>query len=289
MKKVLFPLLLALPLAAAAQPVVVAERGGAIVTMADIDARMSEIPADKREGFIDSPERIDQMVGQLLLVKQLAAEARREHLENDPEYQSKLALAQERLLAEARMRQLANVELKGDMAKAAHELYLAKPERFETGEVSVIRHLIAKSKAEAEALLARAQKGESFEALVRAESQDRQTAANGGLIEIGKNPQMIPEVVTAAQEMSKPGELRLLETRVGPVLVQFVERRPNRKLKFEEVKSLLVNEAGIKIRDEQLRGHLDALSNKPIKADQPTVASLRTRYKGGQIPPYGSR
>jgi len=289
MKKVLFPLFLALPIVAVAQPVVVAERGGARVTMADVDARMSEIPADKREGFIDSPERIESMVNQLLLVKQLAAEARREHLENDPEYQSKFALAQERLLAEARVRQLANLPLTGDMERAAKEMYLAKPERFETGEVDVVRHLIAESKPEAEALLARAQKGESFEALVRAESQDRQSAANGGLIEIGKNPQMIPEVVTAAREMRKPGELRLLETRVGTIIVEFVEHRSNRKLKFEEVKSLLVNEAGIKVRDEQLRGHMDALSNKPITADQPTVASLRTRYKGGQIPPYGGK
>ena len=289
MKKVLFPLLLALPLAAFAQAVVVAERGGATVTMADVDARMSEIPADKREGFIDSPERIESMVNQLLLVKQLAVEARREHLENDPEYQSKLALAQERLLAEARMRQLANMPLSGNMEQAAKEMYLAKPERFETGEVSVVRHLIVETKPEAEALMARAKKGESFEALVRAESEDRQSAANGGLIEVGKNPQMIPEVVTAAREMKTPGEMRLVETRVGVVVVEFVERRPNRKLAFEEVKSLLVNEAGIKVRDEQLRGHLDALSNKPITADQPTVASLRTRYKGGQIPPYGSK
>lgn len=289
MKKVLFPLLLALPLAALAQPVVVATRGGATVTMSDVDARMSEIPADKREGFIDSPERIEAMVNQLLLVKQLAAEARREHLENDPEYQSKLALAQERLLAEARVRQLANMPLSGDMTKAAKEMYLAKPERFETGEVSVVRHLIAKTKPEAEALLARAQKGEDFEALVRAESQDRESAAKGGIVEVGPNPQMIPEIVTAAREMTKPGELRLVESRVGPIVVQFVERRPNRKLAFEEVKSLLVNEAGIKVRDQQLRGHMDSLSNKPIEADQPTIASLRTRYKGGQIPAYGSK
>jgi peptidyl-prolyl cis-trans isomerase C len=288
------PLLLSLSLvfaaAAQAQPVVVAKRGDAQVTMADIDARMSEIPADKREGFIDSPQRIDTMVGQLLLVKQLAVEARREHLENDPEYQTKLALAQERLLAEARMRQLANTPLPGDMQQSAKELYLAKPERFDTGEIQVVRHLIVKDAAQAKALRARAEKGESFEALVREASLDRKSAENGGLLEVGKNsPQILPAVAHAANELKKPGELTTVETPAGVVVMQFVEHRASRKRSFDEVKSLLVNEATMKARDAQLKGHLDNLSNLPIEADPETVASLRTRYPNGQIPPYSGK
>lgn len=284
----LFTLAFALAGVAQAQPVVVAKRGDAQVTMADIDVRMSEIPVDKREGFIDSPSRIDTMVGQLLLVKQLAVEARREHLENDPEYQTKLALAQERLLAEARMRQLANMPLPGDMKQTAKEIYLAKPERFETGEVTVVRHLIVKTEAEANALRARAEKGESFEALVKEASLDRDTALKGGIIELGPNTQVLPEVAVAARRMKTAGQLDVINSKTGWVVMQFVERKPNRKLSFEEVQSLLVNEAGMKARDAQLKGHLDALSNLPIEADQATVASLRTRYANGVIPSYGS-
>lgn len=294
MHKNKLPLLALLALAvvgsAAAQPVVVAKRGEAAVTMADIDARMSEIPADKREGFIDSPARIESMVSQLLLVKQLAVEARKEHLENDPEYQSKLALAQERLLAEARMRQLATMPLSGDMAQSAKEIYLAKPERFDTGEVTVVRHLIVKTGDEAKALQARAEKGESFEALVKEASLDRDSAVRGGLLEVGQNaPNILPSVATAARKLGKPNELATIETPQGFVVMQFVERRPPRKLAFEEVKSLLVNEATMKARDAQLKGHLDSLSNLPLDANPETVASLRTRYANGAIPAYGSK
>ncbi|HET7844829.1 MAG TPA: peptidylprolyl isomerase [Xanthomonadales bacterium] len=275
--------------AAQAQPVVVAKRGAAQVTMADIDARMSEIPADKREGFIDSPSRIESMVSQLLLIKQLASEARTEHLENDPEYQSKLALAQERLLAEARMRQLATLPLSGDMAQSAKEIYLSKPERFDTGEVTVVRHLIVKTDAEAKALQARAEKGESFEALVKEASLDRDSAVHGGLIDVGQNaPQIQPAVATAARKLAKPNEFATVQTPQGVVLMQFVERKPSRKLSFDEVKSLLVNEATMKARDAQLKGHLDSLSNLPLDANPETVASLRTRYANGAIPAFGS-
>lgn len=290
MKKLL-PLLVALtlPVAALAQPVVVAKRGEGTVTMADIDTRMSEIPMDKRAGFIDSPQRIDQMVGQLLLVKQLAAEARKEHLENDPEYQAKLALAQARLLAEARMRQLASEPLEGDAQQSAKEIYLANPERFQTGEVSVVRYFMAKDEAAAKAVQARVQKGEDFEAIVRAESLDRDSANNGGMIEIGKESRVLPDVVLAAKNMKTKGEFAVVPTSNGAALLQFVERRGDRKRTFEEVQSLLVNEANIKRRDAHLKGHLDKLQNLPIEAERETVASLRTRYPNGEIPAYGSR
>ena len=130
---------------------------------------------------------------------------------------------------------------------------------------------------------------EDVAAIVRAESLDRDSANNGGMIEIGKESRVLPDVVLAAKNMKTKGEFAVVTTSSGAALLQFVERRPNRKRTFEEVQSLLVNEANIKQRDAHLKGHLDKLQNLPIEAERETVASLRTRYPNGEIPKYGSR
>jgi hypothetical protein len=55
--------------ASEAEEAVVATRGGVAVTMAEIDAKIMELPADVRPGYLDSPERLQNFVSNLLLEK----------------------------------------------------------------------------------------------------------------------------------------------------------------------------------------------------------------------------
>ena len=55
------------------QPVV--SQGGATVTLGDVDAFMQHIPAEKRTGFVNSAERIETMLKDILRTKQLALNA----------------------------------------------------------------------------------------------------------------------------------------------------------------------------------------------------------------------
>ncbi len=50
---------------------VVASQGGVDVTLADVDAFMARIPERDRAGFLNSPKRIESMLGNLLVQKQL--------------------------------------------------------------------------------------------------------------------------------------------------------------------------------------------------------------------------
>src|SRR5258708_4929285 len=62
-------------------PGVIATQGGAQVSLQDIDAYAQKIPEKDRAGFFDSPKRIQGVIMNLLVQRQLAAEARAARLD----------------------------------------------------------------------------------------------------------------------------------------------------------------------------------------------------------------
>ena len=69
---------------AVAADVVLAESPEAVLTRADWDADMLRIPADKRDAFASSTQRVEASLNTLLVNKTLAARARAGALDQDP-------------------------------------------------------------------------------------------------------------------------------------------------------------------------------------------------------------
>src|SRR6188472_2359757 len=90
---------ISVPAQSLAPDTVVASRGGVSMTVRDVDARLAEVPEDKRADLVGSPKHVEKMLSDLLLVKQLATEARAQSVESDPAYKASLALYAERLQA----------------------------------------------------------------------------------------------------------------------------------------------------------------------------------------------
>lgn len=285
--------LLALGTAAVAKDAVIASRGDAEITFADVDARMHEIPQDKREGFINSAERIDAMLNQRLLLRQLAAEAEAAKLDQDPVFAARMKLARDRLLAEARLEQLAREPLKSDVRALAKEAWLTKPESFGGDTTVVVRHVLVKGdcacapepKAKAEQILARAKRGESFETLVLEASEDAGSRDKGGIIEVTPGARLDPAFAEAALQLKSPGDLSpVVKSAFGYHVLQLVERREAEKPPYEQVERDIVDFTERKERARLLKAHTDALNNEKLEADPEAIASLRSRYPGGVIP-----
>lgn len=285
--------LFALGTAAAAKEAVIASRGDAEITLADVDARMQEIPQDKREGFINSAERIDTMLNQRLLLRQLAAEAEREKLDQGALFEARMKLARDRLLAEALLEKLAREPLKSDVKALAKEAWLTQPESFGLGATVVVRHVLVKGecacaeepRTKAEEVLARAERGESFEKLVREVSEDAGSRDKGGIIEVTPGARLDPAFAEAALALKSPGDLSpVVKSQFGYHVLQLVERREAQKPEYEQVEREIVDITERKERARVLREHNDALNSLKIEADREAIASLRTRYAGGAIP-----
>jgi peptidyl-prolyl cis-trans isomerase C len=288
----------ALPAAAADPDDIVVRRGDAAVSFAEVDARIAEIPEKDRAGFM-VPERIDSTLGQLLLLEQLANEARAAGIDKDPMFLAQRDLVEKRMLATLWQQRLREQAPGIDAAALAREAYLAAPERFVADATLDLRHILFKtdcrSKAAARELAEAARRrlvaGEvSFEDLAREASEDTGTSSKGGLMSHIKRGDTVAPFEAAAFALAKPGDLSpVVETEYGFHVIQLVRRDGGGKQRYEDIKTQLEADLVAQQRERHARAHSDRLLNLPIEANEAAVQSLRTRYADGRIPLAGDR
>ena len=148
---------------------VVVSRGGVSVTLQDVDTWVARVPKEQRAMFIDSPTRIQDMLGNLLLTKQLAAQARVEHLDQQPQTSSQLSAVADEVLARARIADFMKNMKVPDLSMLSSEEYTAHKEQYKIpARIDVKQILVtaekrtdAEAKALADASYARASGGRS--------------------------------------------------------------------------------------------------------------------------------
>jgi parvulin-like peptidyl-prolyl isomerase len=269
--------------------VVVARRGTATLTLAEVDARLEEVPLDKRAGFMNSPERIETTLSQLLLTEQMADAAIEAGLDKDPRLAPMLELLEKRLLSNLLLEHLRKQESsRVDPAALARERYLADRSRFVEPETRTVRHLlVSTSKRSDEEALAlalefgrRIAAGEPLERLAAESSDDAGSKAAGGLIADIPRGRTDPAFEQAAFGLAKAGERTAepVKSQFGYHIIELVSAKPERQRDFEEVREQLEAEALATVVNAQLRAYSDGLNSLPIEADPEVVASLRERY-----------
>jgi peptidyl-prolyl cis-trans isomerase D len=117
---------------------------------------------------------------------------------------------------------------------AAHILIKADPEKGPEAD--------AAAKQKADALAARAQKGEDFAKLANENTEDPSGKGSGGQLPPFGRGQMVPEFEQAAFDM-KPGEIRgPIKTQFGYHIIKLTAKAPPRVRPFEEVKQQITAE-----------------------------------------------
>jgi len=275
---------------------VVASQGGVDVTLADVDAFMARIPERDRAGFLNSPKRIESMLGNLLVQKQLAAEAKKLGLDKDPATVKQLELSTVDTLARVRMVKFRADLKEPDFAAQAEEQYLThKSDYAIKGRIDVDHVLIRIDTRDKDAALkiaedvarqAQANPAE-FGKLVEKYSEDESKAQNHGRIDDAGSDQYAAPFAEAARKLKQPGEVSpLVLTTFGYHVLKLVEHKPDMQQPYEKVKTKIIEDLRAKWLDGQIRGHTDELRNRVLDANPDTVMSLRTRYaKPGEAPP----
>ncbi|MBU6199712.1 MAG: peptidylprolyl isomerase [Xanthomonadaceae bacterium] len=269
-------------------PGVVAEQGGAQVTLQDIDAFAAKIPEQNRAGFFDSPKRIESTIMGLLLQKQLAAQARAGGLEKDPLVQRRIQLATEDTLASVQLEHYKAALKLPDFNELAHEYYLAhKSEFVAPGEVDV-KHVLVSNKNrgddEAKARIGKVEATarahpDQFDALIAKYSDDPSVKDNHGLIKDAASGQMAAPFAKAAAELKKPGDISpIVKTEFGYHVLKLVAHKPDRQKSFDEIRDGLVQKLRKDWIDQRMVQYTGDLRGKPLDASPELVASLRVRY-----------
>src|SRR6266545_4282390 len=107
-----------------------AHHGEIVITRSDYEAELQSIRKDDRAAFMASARRNRELVERMLGTRELAAEAKKRKIDQDPTVKHRLALAEEKLLAsillveveEAAAREFAAQSAKFE--RAAREQYL---------------------------------------------------------------------------------------------------------------------------------------------------------------------
>lgn len=267
---------------------VVASQGGQQLTFGDIDDSLERIPAGARAHFIDSPRRIEALLNNMLLQKQLAAQARAAGLDKDPDIAAATGLTQIELLAKAQMKRFKEGIKVPDMAELASEEYIAHKERYGTPAVVDVKAILvstaSRTEEEAKALAAtiaeEARKDPSqFDALIEKFSDDPDKDTSHGVVKDAGGAFHASEFAAAANALQNPGEISpVVQTTTGFNVLQLVSRVPAQKPTFEEVREQIVARLGDEYTQKQQKDYIDGLRNNRIDADPDRVASLRTRY-----------
>jgi len=277
---------------------VVVSRGGVQLTFQDIDEYMQRVPAGKRAGMMDSPKRIEALLLNMLLTRQLAQQAVELKLDTDPQVRGKVDPERTEILARMRVEKFVKDIKVPDFEPLAREEYLAHKDRYTVRGSRTVQRIFISSKgggvapkggakeAEKEAWTRASQvrtealaAPDQFEALVAKYSDDPDKAQTRGILvdtNMPKGDKWLPEVLEALQ---KPGDISEVYSAPGGYqIVKLISAEPDVLQPFSAVQEKMVAALKQNYIETQRRDFVDQIGSEKLDANPEAVASLRIRY-----------
>lgn len=285
---------------AANKPIVKNERGASL-DLTDIDAHLAPIPEEMRAGVMNDPDRIDQILNQLLILRYAANEAREMGIDQDPIVAREMKIAGERVLFRYRMNKLKADIKYPDFDVQAKELYAANRNDYMTPELVDVSHILFQvnhdksedeTLAQAKAIRKKLLKNpKQFAEMAEKYSADEVSAAAGGRLQMSPAVNYVKEFANAIKPMSQEGEISdVVKSDFGFHIIMFHARKPAELKPFDSVKEAIV----AKLKDDLMRKvqseYVQTIRSLKIEADPEAIASLRTRYgELPEVPPKSER
>jgi parvulin-like peptidyl-prolyl isomerase len=274
---------------------VIAKQGSTTVTLGDVDAFAQRMSAGDRPVFFNNPKRLEALITNLLLQKQLAAEARTAGLDKDASVKAQIDLAADDVLAKARVQALRDNAKLPDFSALAKEEYIAHKEKYVTpGKLEVKAVLISTkqhSDEEAKTIAQTVEKEakahpDQFEALVEKYSDEPNKSETHGLMRDVRNNRAVPSLAEAANALKVPGEISpVVKTKYGYHVLQLVARTSDVQQPFDDVRAGIVEQLRSTFLEKAVSKHTDELRNQHVDANPELVASLRDRFGTAPTPP----
>jgi peptidyl-prolyl cis-trans isomerase C len=265
------------PAAEAAKPTpppdtVLAHVNGKPITQGDVE--LAETDLDPQFAKMPPEQRRAAALSALIEIRVMADKAVADGIDKDPEFQRRMELLHERALHSA----LVDKEVSGAITdadlKKRYDEEMAK--QAPVNEVHA-RHILVKTKEEAEAIIKELDKGGDFEKIAKEKSTDG-SAPQGGDLGYFTEGQMVPEFAKAAFALpvGKYTE-QPVQTQFGWHIIKVEDKRIKQPPSFDQVKAQLrqvvlrdkyfamVKEtraaAKVDITDPDLKKEIDTMDN----------------------------
>lgn len=266
---------------------IVAERGGASLTVGEMRTRLRmNAPDEYRRTFFADGEKVARMIDGMLLNRQLAAKARAEGLDQDPEFLAELDEYVIEKLARRRVARYLDTLPQADTETLAHERYLANKTNYVLPERRDVRQILITldkhSDDEARTLAQRVHdllvRGEDFDTTLDQYSEDPEVAINGWVRGIRASKSGYdPAFTEAVFALSQPGDISVpVKTVFGYHVIRLQEIIPARLRTYDEVKGDLLEAVDKELRDKAREAYLEEFIGQPLHLNDETMTQLPT-------------
>lgn len=224
------------PAAAEPAPVdpkaVVATINGEPITEADL--KIAEDDLDQQFSRLPQEQRRAAALSATIEIKLLAAEAQAKGLDKDEDFQRRMEFLRERALHSAVVDEEVGKKITDDEIRARYDKEMAAAPAV--NEVRA-RHILVKTKEEAEAIIKQLDGGAKFEDVAKEKSSDGSAAQGGDLGYFGPG-QMVPEFEKAAFALDVGSYSKEpVQSQFGFHIIKVEDKRAKQPPAFEQVKS----------------------------------------------------
>lgn len=231
---------------------VVARVDGTELHLSDLEAAQQSLPPQAQKMPLQQiyPILLDRMVDGMLITEA----GRKEHLDQNPELQLRLKRFEDHLIQEAYLSRAVKDAETEDRLKARYNSFVKDKEGRE--EVHA-RHILVKTEAEANAIIAELDKGADFADLAKKDSIDSGSASGGDLGYFGHDD-MVKEFADAAFALPAGQYTKTpVKTQFGWHVIKVEDHRAAKPPSFEEARqevSQLVAHDVVEAKVKELRG-----------------------------------
>jgi peptidyl-prolyl cis-trans isomerase C len=222
----------------------------------DLDPQFAQLPPEQKRAAALSA---------LIEIKLLSAKAEADGLADKPEFKQRMDFLRQRALHSAVVEQEVAAGVSDDAIRARYDQELAKQPAV--NEVHA-RHILVKTKEEADAVVKQLDEGGSFEEIAKEKSTDGAAAQGGDLGYFGPN-QMVPEFEKAAfaletgQYTKEP-----VQTQFGFHVIKVEDKREQQPPAFEQVKEQV---RSLLLRDNYLTLVRDLRGSAEVEIPDPAL------------------
>lgn len=259
--------------ALAAETDVLATVNGLEITEGDLSTAGEEYSA--QFGNLPEPQRRAALLSALIEIRLLASEAQKRDFDKTAAFDRRMTFLREQALHTVFIDKVINEAVSEEEVRASYDKQVADAPAVNETKA---RHILVKTRDEAEAIIKELDEGGDFEAIAKEKSTDG-AAGNGGDLGYFSEGQMVPEFEKAAFALN-PGEYSQepVETQFGFHVIKVEDRRAKQPPAFEAVKervrSVLVRDeyvsqvsalrdaATIDVKNEELKKILDGFDRQ---------------------------
>lgn len=261
---------------------------GAVVSAADLDAHLSDMPEEDRAQFVSSRERLGDAIERILLRRLGAGAARDRDLADGPVTRARALAAFEENLFEQVRRAYLDEHMLDDYSEQAREIWLTDRERFVAPARYSFSHILIRTadRDEAEAMRLvldihdRIRDGADFDELIAEFNEDRANEERPGYYREVAARNLDRNFARTLTDLSESDEISgPVRSRFGWHLIRLDEKHPEEQLSWEEAEDEARDLARQRHRERLLkRYYADLVDFDEVEIVPGAIEEIQRRY-----------